>query len=80
MGSVKTLVATLVVLSCILAPLSVISIWTRNQILDTSRYVDNVTPLASNPATTPLYQAVADVAAQHPTVQALRVPASCQQR
>jgi len=46
----RALVATLVVLSCILAPLSVISIWTRNQLLDTSRYVENVTPLASNPA------------------------------
>jgi hypothetical protein len=46
----RALVAILVVLSCILAPLSVISIWTRNQLLDTSRYVENVTPLASNPA------------------------------
>ncbi len=46
----RALVATLVVTSCILAPLSVISIWTRNQLLDTSRYVENVTPLASNPA------------------------------
>jgi len=46
----RGLVAILVVVSCILAPLSVISIWTRNQLLDTSRYVDNVTPLASNPA------------------------------
>jgi hypothetical protein len=46
----RALVAVLVVLSCILAPLSVVSIWTRNQLLDTSRYVENVTPLASNPA------------------------------
>ena len=46
----RALVAVLVVVSCILAPLSVISIWTRNQILDTNRYVENVTPLASNPA------------------------------
>ena len=46
----RGLIAVLVVLSCILAPLSVISVWTRNQLLDTSRYVENVTPLASNPA------------------------------
>jgi hypothetical protein len=46
----RALVAVLVVLSCILAPLSVISVWTRNQLLDTNRYVENVTPLASNPA------------------------------
>jgi hypothetical protein len=46
----RALVAVLVVVSCILAPLSVISIWTRNQLLDTNRYVENVKPLASNPA------------------------------
>jgi len=40
----------LIVLSCILAPLSVVSIWVRNQVLDTDRYVANVAPLASNPA------------------------------
>jgi hypothetical protein len=39
----------LVVLSCVLAPLSVLSIWLRNQVLDTDRYVSTVTPLASNP-------------------------------
>lgn len=46
----RTLVAVLVVLSCILAPLSVVAVWTQNQMLDTTRYVENVTPLASNPA------------------------------
>src|SRR5690348_8768552 len=40
----------LIVLSCILAPLSVISIWVRNQVLNTDRYVETVAPLASNPA------------------------------
>jgi hypothetical protein len=40
----------LIVLSCILAPLSVVSIWVRNQLLNTDRYVSTVTPLASNPA------------------------------
>lgn len=46
----RILVAVLVVISCILAPLSVVAIWSRNQILDTNRYVDNVAPLASDPA------------------------------
>jgi hypothetical protein len=40
----------LVVLSCILVPLSVVSIWVRNQLLNTDRYVETVEPLASNPA------------------------------
>jgi hypothetical protein len=40
----------LIVLSCILAPLSVVSIWVRNQVLNTDRYVETVAPLASNPA------------------------------
>jgi hypothetical protein len=39
----------LIVLSCVLVPLSVLSIWVRNQLLNTDRYVENVTPLASNP-------------------------------
>lgn len=34
----------------ILAPLIVVTTWTRNQILDTNRYVANVGPLASDPA------------------------------
>ncbi len=40
----------LIVLSCVLAPLSVVSIWVRNQLLNTDRYVSTVEPLASNPA------------------------------
>jgi hypothetical protein len=40
----------LIVLSCVLAPLSVVSIWMRNQLLNTDRYVSTVAPLASNPA------------------------------
>lgn len=46
----RALVAVLVALSCILAPLSVVAVWTRNQLLETERYVENVTPLASDPA------------------------------
>jgi hypothetical protein len=44
----RALVATLVVLSVVLAPLAVISIFVRNQVLDTDRYVDTVAPLAEN--------------------------------
>jgi hypothetical protein len=40
----------LIVLSCILAPLSVISIWVRNIVLNTDRYVETVAPLSTNPA------------------------------
>jgi hypothetical protein len=40
----------LIVLGCILAPVSVLAVWTANQVSDTSRYVQNITPLASNPA------------------------------
>ncbi len=32
-----------------LAPFAVVAVWVRNEVLDTSRYVDNVAPLASNP-------------------------------
>jgi hypothetical protein len=47
----KRIVATvLIVISCMLAPLTVAAIWVRNQVLDTDRYVETVTPLASNPA------------------------------
>jgi hypothetical protein len=40
----------LIVISCILVPLSVLAIWVRNQILNTDRYVANVKPLATNPS------------------------------
>lgn len=46
----RILAAVLIVLSCVLAPLTVTAIWLRNQLLDTDRYVDTVAPLASNPA------------------------------
>jgi len=42
--------ALLIILGCILAPLSVLGVWTANQVSDTSRYVANVTPLIHNPA------------------------------
>ena len=37
-------------LGCVLAPLSVIGVWTANQVSDTSRYVANVAPLISEPS------------------------------
>jgi hypothetical protein len=40
----------LIVISCILAPISVIAVWVRNQLLNTDRYVENVKPLATNPS------------------------------
>jgi hypothetical protein len=54
----RTAVATLcIVVACLLAPLSVVAIWTRNQVTNTDRYVATVTPLADDPA---IQQAIAD--------------------
>jgi hypothetical protein len=50
-GRGKQVVAVvLVVVSCVLAPLTVTAIWVRNQVLNTDRYVETVAPLATNPA------------------------------
>jgi tetrahydromethanopterin S-methyltransferase subunit B len=39
-------VATLlIVIGCLLAPVSVMAVWTANQVSDTSRYIDNIEPL-----------------------------------
>jgi len=46
-GPVATLLITL---GCILAPVSVIAVWTANQVSDTGRFVANVTPLVHDPA------------------------------
>jgi hypothetical protein len=40
------LAVILIVLGCMLAPLSIVAVWSSNQISDTDRYVQNVTPLA----------------------------------
>ncbi len=42
--------ATLITLSCVLAPLSVTAVWANRQVSDTDRYVETVTPLAHDPA------------------------------
>jgi hypothetical protein len=54
----RTIVATLlIVVGCVLAPLSVAAIWTRNQVTNTDRYIATVSPLASDPA---IQRAIAD--------------------
>jgi hypothetical protein len=40
----------LIVVGCVLAPLSVVAVWTATQVSDTSRYVANVEPLIKDPA------------------------------
>lgn len=53
----SVLSALLVILACVLAPLSVVSVWARGEVTDTDRYVATVAPLASDPA---VQQAVSD--------------------
>jgi hypothetical protein len=40
----------LIVLGCVLAPISVVGVWAGNQVTDTGRYVATVEPLIHNPA------------------------------
>jgi hypothetical protein len=40
----------LIFLGCLLAPISVLGVWTANQVSDTSRYVANMEPLVHEPA------------------------------
>ena len=40
----------LIVVGCLLAPMSVLAVWTANQVSDTGRYVANVEPLIHDPA------------------------------
>ncbi|MFE7188783.1 hypothetical protein [Kitasatospora sp. NPDC057541] len=47
----------LVLLACVLTPLSIAAVWTRSQITDTDRYVATMAPLAADPA---VQTAVAD--------------------
>jgi hypothetical protein len=44
----RILAAVLIILSCVLVPLSVIAIWARNEVLNTDDYVATVAPLARN--------------------------------
>jgi hypothetical protein len=57
-GRWRTVVAVLlIVVACVLAPLSVVAVWTRNQVTNTDRYIATVSPLASDPA---IQAAIAD--------------------
>jgi hypothetical protein len=47
----------LVAVAALLAPVSVVATWARDEVEDTDRYVETITPLASNPA---VQQAIAD--------------------
>lgn len=42
--------ALLITLGCVLAPVSVLAVWTANQVSNTSKYVENVSPLIKEPA------------------------------
>lgn len=50
MGWRAPVATALIVLGCLLAPVSVLGVWSANQISDTSRYVQNVSPLITEPA------------------------------
>jgi hypothetical protein len=48
-GRARSIAAvTLIVLSCLLAPLAVVSVWASHEVSDTDRYVQTVAPLAEN--------------------------------
>jgi hypothetical protein len=51
------LAVLLIVIGCLLMPLSVVGVWARNQVTDTDRYLANVTPLAADPG---VQSAIAD--------------------
>ena len=40
----------LIVLGCVFAPVSVLAVWSANQVSDTSRYIANIEPLVHDPA------------------------------
>jgi hypothetical protein len=42
--------ALLIVIGCVLAPVSVMAVWTANQVSDTNRYIANIEPLIHEPA------------------------------
>jgi hypothetical protein len=46
----RVLAAVLVVLACVLAPVSLLAVWTRNTLLDTDQYVETMAPLAEDEA------------------------------
>ncbi|WP_406253725.1 hypothetical protein [Streptomyces chartreusis] len=46
----NTVSAVLIVLTCILVPVALLTVWVHDIVLDTDRYVATVSPLASDPA------------------------------
>ena len=44
----RVFTALLVIVACVLAPLSVLALWAKTTVLDTSNYVSTVAPLANN--------------------------------
>jgi Lipopolysaccharide export system permease LptF/LptG len=50
----RALVATLVIVSVVLVPLAGLSVWVRNLVLDSDKYVETVEPLGRNRAITDL--------------------------
>jgi hypothetical protein len=72
----RTLLSTVLILvACLLAPLSVVAVWARGEVTDTSRYVATVAPLASDPA-------IQDAVANKVTAEALAkldIPALAEQ-
>ncbi|MDW4903936.1 hypothetical protein RB628_00895 [Streptomyces sp. ADMS] len=46
----RVISAVLVVLACVLVPVSVLTVWVHDIVLDTDRYVETVGPLATDPA------------------------------
>jgi hypothetical protein len=44
------LASLLIVIACVLAPLSAVAVWTKNQVTNTDRYVRTMAPVASEPA------------------------------
>jgi hypothetical protein len=53
----RIVAAILIVVSCVLAPLSIAAVWIRGEVLSTDRYLATVGPLADDPA---IQRAVAD--------------------
>lgn len=51
------LATVLILLGCVLAPVSVVGVWTATQVSDTGRYVENMTPLIQSP---PIQNALTD--------------------
>jgi hypothetical protein len=50
MGWRGPVAVVLIVLGCVLAPISVVAVWGANQVTNTDRYVANISPLISEPA------------------------------